>query len=93
MTFLEEIYTPDPWMLDGACADIDNPDIFFDTQPALIKEALALCKSCPVRLMCAEYAINGNIEEGIFGGLTPADRKQIRGLKARSRKGIPNKKH
>jgi hypothetical protein len=45
-----------------------------------------------VRILCAEYAINNEVADGVWGGLTENDRKSIRRQKV-SRKGIRNKQH
>ena len=38
--------------------------------------AKALCRTCPVRLECLEYADDNRLQEGIWGGLTPTERGQ-----------------
>lgn len=40
--------------------------------------AIALCKTCPEIEPCLAYAINHRIDEGIFGGLTPDQRRALR---------------
>jgi WhiB family redox-sensing transcriptional regulator len=40
--------------------------------------AKALCADCPIRVQCATYAFEANEEHGIFGGLTPAERNDLR---------------
>lgn len=54
----------DPWFVEGQGA-----------QPA---EAIAVCEQCPVRQPCAAYAIEQGITEGVWGGLTPKQRRQHR---------------
>jgi WhiB family redox-sensing transcriptional regulator len=34
-----------------------------------------VCRRCPVRVKCLEYAIGTKEPEGIWGGLTPRERK------------------
>lgn len=41
------------------------------------REAKIICDFCPVKLLCAEYAILAHEPYGIWGGTTPADRKLI----------------
>ena len=36
------------------------------------------CQACPVARDCAEYAIGAGVKDGLFGGLTPAERKKKR---------------
>ena len=46
-------------------------------------KAKAICRGCPIRLTCLEYALDYNEEWGIWGGLTEIERKNLR--KARIR--------
>jgi len=39
--------------------------------------AVRICISCPIKDLCAEYAIVAQEEHGIWGGTTPATRKAI----------------
>ena len=89
----DDFWSPELWMRDAKCADTPDPDLFFSGVAEDIIKAQEICKGCPVRLLCASYAIENNTEGGVWGGLTEADRKTIKGVKARTRKGIPNKKH
>ncbi len=61
------------FMNDGKCKSSQDPDIFFSEDAAGIRQAKMICATCPVRSKCFEY---GQSEEfGIFGGLTPAERR------------------
>ncbi len=58
------------------------PDLFFPeggtgTAAMDAKMAKKACKSCPVLTMCATYAIRHREEDGIWGGMSPNDRKEI----------------
>ena len=44
-------------------------------------QAKALCSLCPLKMLCADYALAGKEEHGIWGGTTPNERKEIWGLK------------
>ena len=39
--------------------------------------AKQLCQMCPLKALCAEYALEAREEFGIWGGLTAQDRKTI----------------
>jgi hypothetical protein len=39
--------------------------------------AVRICSSCPVKLLCAEYAIAAKESFGVWGGTTPATRSAI----------------
>lgn len=57
-----------------------DPDIWFPegTDILGIRRAQTICRACPIQLDCAKQAIDAQIPEGIWGGLTPDDRKQMR---------------
>lgn len=78
------------WQDEAACTSTD-PELFFT--PTLEKYAKQVCAGCPVAKQCLQYALEGNLDSGVYGGLSEAERKQMRKASARSRAGIPNKKH
>lgn len=43
-----------------------------------ISAAKALCRVCPVRAACLEHAQRAGEVHGIWGGLTPAERRELR---------------
>lgn len=43
-----------------------------------IDEAKAICRRCPVKVLCLDEAIRRN-EHGIWGGTTEEEREKIRG--------------
>lgn len=70
------------WKRLAACADSD-PELFFPvgTGPAAIEAAAAakaICARCPVRELCASFALSTNQEYGIWGGLDEDQRRAIR---------------
>ncbi|WP_326696148.1 WhiB family transcriptional regulator [Streptomyces sp. NBC_01754] len=77
----------DNWRTHAACRD-EDPDLFFPigtTGPALVQaeEAKAVCRACPVRERCLEWALENGQESGVWGGLGETER---RALKRRSRR-------
>lgn len=68
-------HQPPPWTVDAPCTD-DDPELWFtDTGPAAAI-ALSVCDTCPVRRQCLDYALHlGEVWHGIWGGLTPAQRR------------------
>jgi len=61
----------------------EAPDLFFldkgDKQgPEKIRMSKELCGSCPVRVLCLEYALEAGEEDGIWGGLTRNERKALK---------------
>jgi WhiB family transcriptional regulator, redox-sensing transcriptional regulator len=52
--------------------------MFFDfvAEAELAYRAKEVCDVCPVRMCCLTFAIKNNETEGIWGGLTPGERKR-----------------
>lgn len=49
--------------------------LFFSESPKRIAMAKDLCASCPITAKCLQFALDEEIEFGIFGGSTPNERK------------------
>ncbi len=73
----------DHWREDAACLDADM-DIFFPSRNNAEDRwdrAKALCKGCKVKKQCLSLVMH--LEEhddrwGVFGGLTPMERRVLR---------------
>ena len=70
------------WRRWAACRDID-PAVFFPvglTGPAIqqIAEAKAICRGCPVRLVCLQYALATHQDDGVWGGHDEGERRELR---------------
>jgi WhiB family redox-sensing transcriptional regulator len=68
----------DAWVIQAACGDLelDQLDLFFvDAGRTLSKEAIALCRGCPVRQECLDHAYRRDIGGGYFGGVSPSKRR------------------
>lgn len=69
------------WRRSAACRDVD-PTLFFPvgvTGPAIpqIAEAKAVCRRCPVRLACLQYALVSYQEFGVWGGYDEEERRDL----------------
>lgn len=68
--------------LDGAlCAEVGG-DLFFPEEPVSqhnYAAARRICGACPVRVQCLQFALDEHIGEGMFGGLTPHERRKMSG--------------
>jgi hypothetical protein len=70
MTSLKEITPP--------CATLsikESDNLFFSELPSKVAKAKALCAECPMTQACLELGME--MEFGIFGGLTPQERKAL----------------
>ena len=66
-----------PWMADANCAGVD-PELFFPQRGESTVEAKAVCRACPVRAQCLDYALSINERNGIWGGTSERQRRTIR---------------
>lgn len=72
------------WMADAACKGLDvnlwfpvsRPETGCEAEQA--EAAKAVCGSCPARLACLAWADATAQQFGIFGGLTPNERRAAR---------------
>lgn len=74
------------WMRDAICTT-DDHDLFFpegrtgcygvDFAPAIV-----ICRGCPVRRQCLDFALANNIEHGVWGGAEPGERRRLRKQRA-----------
>lgn len=66
------------WMLDALCAETD-PEAFFPEKGGSIRTATTVCAKCDVKQQCLQYAMENNFDyDGIFGGLSPRNRRKLR---------------
>lgn len=89
------------WRAYARCVGTD-PNVFYPAEGQTItfssrrrwewteirkNKAKAVCRSCPVRPECREYALEVNERLGVWGGLTEGERCRIR--KMRKAVGVP----
>lgn len=68
-------------VFDGVpCLEVD-PDLFFPELGESPEPAKRLCRGCPVRLQCLDYALRHRERHGVWGGTTEYER---RGMRARA---------
>jgi WhiB family transcriptional regulator, redox-sensing transcriptional regulator len=75
---LAEVGIP-TWTIAASCTQVPGdmwfPDNGVDQNVAEVK---AMCRNCPVRLQCLEYALANHEHFGIWGGLTVKERRDLR---------------
>lgn len=78
---------PGPWTTRGLCRNpqVDPADFYpeglgkgTDAYKDAKRRAKATCALCPVSDSCLSYAIGTNIQHGIWGGKTVAERRSIK---------------
>jgi WhiB family redox-sensing transcriptional regulator len=62
------------WFSAAACADVDS-DLFFLERGKKAAKTKAACENCPVVSACLQYAVDAGFDYGIFGGMTPTERR------------------
>ena len=66
-------------MREGVCRD-SAPEVFFPHDGAGVALAQQICRGCPVRAECLEFAIDNRIADGVWGGRSErARRRMVRG--------------
>lgn len=71
------------WMINAACRGAPDPDLWFPISEvgpgaAQMAQAKAVCADCLVAAECLEHALVLGLDEGVFGGLTAGERRELR---------------
>lgn len=70
------ITPPGKWVENAACNPASG-DEFFPDEGSKSNYAKFVCNAvCPVRSECLDYALANNEQDGIWGGMTPSERKR-----------------
>ena len=71
--------TPEPvqrrsWMAGAACRGM-NPALFFPSDRVGVGAAQPVCRRCRVCAACLEYALERQVVDGVWGGVSERDRR------------------
>ena len=74
----------DEWQLRAACRG-PHSEVFYppsnlerrDEKAAREERAKEICRTCPVKQPCLEYALRIRENHGIWGGLNEAERRNL----------------
>lgn len=77
------------WVAEARCAEPGlDPEMFFphtgESSLEATESVRRFCRGCTVVNQCAEYAIANEIDDGIWGGLTPHTRRRLVGRRMRN---------
>lgn len=66
------------WYSEGVCRGVD-PAIFYpeNDNTKTTKNAISICKTCPVRMECLVHAIQNNECFGVWGGMSARSRMKL----------------
>lgn len=67
--------TPLDWMGSALCAQVDA-DLWYPDKGESPREALRICRQCPVRQECYDYAVANGERFGVWGAATERTRRQ-----------------
>lgn len=62
------------WVEHARCRGLD-PEQFFVRGIAQARPALQVCQRCQVKDACLQYALDNDIDFGVWGGLTERQRR------------------
>lgn len=66
------------WTSYALCSEV-NPELFNDLQnKTSVTMAKKVCSECVSRLFCLDYAVINKEPDGVWGGLTPSERKKLK---------------
>jgi WhiB family redox-sensing transcriptional regulator len=65
------------WQQEALCAQIGT-DFFFPEPGSSVREAKRICRLCPMRAACLEYALENDERFGVWGGLSEKERLELR---------------
>lgn len=74
--FADQLVDRESWQDAAACKGVDI-DIFFSLDEHDQRQALELCKACPVQQECLRDAITHGEMYGIWGGMRESERRGI----------------
>ncbi|AZK97517.1 MULTISPECIES: WhiB family transcriptional regulator [Streptomyces] len=69
------------WQETALCAQT-GPEFFFPAPGSSTREAKQLCRACPGRVACLEYALEHDEKFGVWGGLSEQERHRLKSGRA-----------
>ncbi len=63
------------WVSQARCRDFDPDELF--VRGAAQRQAVLICRRCPVVTQCAAEALDNRLEFGVWGGLTERQRRAL----------------
>lgn len=65
-------------VLPGALCKGQDPDLWFSGSDGSLEAAKAVCRACPARARCLEWAVQAGERAGVWGGTSPDERAPYR---------------
>ena len=67
----------DAWHERALCIQTD-PEAFYVEKGGSTREAKRICLGCEVRSACLEYALENDERFGVWGGMSPGERRRLK---------------
>jgi len=74
---LSSFSPPAQWTGASLCSQVD-PEVWFPELGGSVKSAKRICNRCPVRPQCLDQALERDEEFGVWGGMSPRDRRSLK---------------
>ena len=74
---LLELLDRPPWHRDALCREYVGKVNFFPSRGESLEPAKALCAACLVRPECLLYALEHDEPNGVWGGLSARERREV----------------
>lgn len=71
-------YDTEQWRQFAACGDMNVADFFPEEGANVTLEIKIVCRGCPVRNECLDFAIRTKQKYGVWGGYNEQDRRRTR---------------
>jgi WhiB family transcriptional regulator, redox-sensing transcriptional regulator len=72
------------WDPRSACSQLIDPDVMFDVSAGGVERGKKVCRHCPFKTECHEWAVETRQQHGVYGEVAARERKQL--FKAPARK-------
>jgi WhiB family redox-sensing transcriptional regulator len=76
--YIPDIPPRDGWVELAACAGHDPEHWYVAEHTGPYTYARTVCATCPVKLDCLNWALRADERQGMWGGLSPRQRQQLR---------------
>jgi WhiB family redox-sensing transcriptional regulator len=66
-----------PWWSQAACRQAGPELDWFADDPASVEAVVDVCRVCPARLDCLDWTAANRPTDGVWAGMSPADRRLV----------------
>jgi WhiB family redox-sensing transcriptional regulator len=74
---IQQHFRDEPWQEQAACVGLYDDDNFFPNGQGRKPKAQKVCRNCPVREECGDYAIRTGQMFGMWGGIPERRLKEL----------------